>query len=136
MPLSAAITQTCYVASPPDGQLPDLPAPDLEGFEEDSLSGREESEWKRLDELSKARHDNALAIHKTIKWLIPSALILGFIGFAALSSVYVAHLLLPNERRWLTPDEVQHIHSMIFSGVVGGAIALLAKMYLGDVKKD
>lgn len=118
----------------PDSQLPDLPSPDLEGFEEDSLSGREEANWKQLRELSKARHDNALAIHKTIKWLIPGALILGFVGFTAMSGVYVLHLLLPVECRWLTPDEVQHIHSMIFSGVVGGAIALLAKTYLGDIK--
>lgn len=124
------------MAQGPDGELPDLPAPDLAGLTEDSLFGHEEANWKRLDELSKAKHDNALAIHKTIKWLIPSALILGFLGFAALSLIYLAHILLPCEWRWLSADEVQHIHSMIFSGVVGGAVALLAKMYLGDFKKD
>src|SRR5688572_28107405 len=114
----------------PDDGFPALPPPDLEGYEEDSLSSREVKEWKRLDELSKARHENALAIHKTIKWLIPGALILGFLGFAALVGVYILHLILPVGERWLAPNEVQNIHSMIFSGVVGGAIALLAKMYL------
>ncbi|MFM9978769.1 MAG: hypothetical protein ACKVOP_12085 [Sphingomonadaceae bacterium] len=100
------------------------------------MSGREETQWKHLRELSSARHDNALAIHKTIKWLIPSALILGFFCFGSLAVIYVLHLVLPPDRRWLSPDEVHHIHSMIFSGVVGGAVAILAKMYLGDAKKD
>jgi hypothetical protein len=124
------------VAQRSDSSIPELPSPDLEGFEDDSLKGREEANWKQLQELSSARHDNAIAIHKTIRWLIPSALILGFLGFASLSVIYVLHLLLPSERRWLSADEVHHIHSMIFSGIVGGAIAILAKMYLGDVRKD
>ncbi len=124
------------MAQGPDGQLPELPAPDLEGFADDSMSGREEDNWKRLEELSRAKHDNALAIHKTIKWLIPCALILGFLGFASMSLVYVSHLLLPLDLRWLTEDELKHIHSMIFSGVVGAAIALLAKLYLGEPNGD
>lgn len=124
------------MASQPDRSIPDLPTPNLEGFEEDSLHGREEANWKQLRELSKARHDNALTIHKTIKWLIPGALILGFLGFTSLAIIYILHLLLPVNLRWLKPDEVHHIHSMIFSGVVGGAIAILAKIYLGDVRKD
>lgn len=124
------------MAHQPEGDLPELPTLDLKGFEGDSLKGREETNWKRLDELSQARHSNALAIHKTIRFLIPAGLVVGFLGFLALSIVYILHLTLPDDRRWLLADEVQHIHSMIFSGVVGGAIALLAKMYLGDIKKD
>lgn len=119
-----------------EDQLPDLPVPNLEGFEDDSLSGREESNWKRLDELSKARHDNAIAIHKTVKILIPAGLVIAFTLFLTLAVVYVVHLLVPEDSRWLTDDEVQHIHSMVFSSVVGGAAALLGKMYLGKSNKD
>lgn len=124
------------MAQSSNSQIPTLPTPDFEGFEEDSLSGREEANWKRLEDLSKARHSNALAIHKTIKFLIPAGLIAGFAAFVTLLGAYVLHLVLPAANRWLLPEEVQHIHSMIFSGVVGGAVALLAKMYLGNVKKD
>ena len=111
-----------------------LPQPDLRGFEEDSQADREVENWKRLDQLSKAKHDNTLAIHKTVKFLIPAALVVGFLAFTSLAVIYVLHLLLPVACRWLSPDEVQHIHSMIFSGVVGGAVAILAKMYLADPK--
>lgn len=119
-----------------DEETTTIPAPDLSGFEEDSQANREVNSWGRQDELSRVKHDNALAIHKTIKFLIPGALILSFLGFAALTTIYVLHLVLPIDSRWLSADEVQHLHSMIFSGVVGGAIAILGKMYLGTAKDE
>jgi len=114
-----------------------IPTPHLpQGWEEDFLSGAEEHYWPKYDEISEARKANKLAIHKTLKWVIPIAISLAFLGFVALLGVYVIHLIIPLDRRWLLPDELQHIHSMIFSSVVGGAVAIFAKTYFLDTQKD
>jgi hypothetical protein len=115
----------------------DIPTPELsEGWEDDFLSEAEALYWPKYDEISEARKANKLAIHRTLGCVIPVAIALAFIGFVALLGVYVAHLIIPAEHRWLTPDELQHIHSMIFSSVVGGAVAVFAKTYFLDSKDD
>lgn len=121
-----------------DSPQTDIPTPLLkEGWEdEDFLSGAEELYWPQYDEISEARKANRLAIHKTLGWVIPIAISLAFLGFVALLGVYVLHLIIPAKERWLTPDELQHIHSMIFSSVVGGAVAVFAKTYFLDSPKD
>jgi hypothetical protein len=48
--------------------------------------------------------------------------------------VYVWHLLSQKSWRWLESAELQNIHSIIFSSVVGGAIALIAKTYFAEEK--
>ncbi|CDO34811.1 exported hypothetical protein [Novosphingobium sp. KN65.2] len=71
-----------------------------------------------------------MMIHKTVKWIIPTMLILGALMFLAMSGVYVAQILLPERCRWLSPEEIQQLHSILFSSFVGGAIALAGKTYL------
>lgn len=107
-----------------------LPAPQFEGWQEDSTAATEESAWARQDELSKARHANALMIHRTVKLIIPVMLIFGALLFVAMAGTYVAMLLLPTNRRWLEPEQIQQIHSILFSGFAGGALALIGKTYL------
>ncbi len=115
----------------------DIPTPELsEGWEDDFLSGAEELYWPRYDTISAAKKANKLAIHKTLRWVIPVAIALAFLGFVAILGVYVIHLIVPSNQRWLTSDELQHIHSMIFSSVVGGAVAIFAKTYFLDSKDD
>lgn len=114
-------------------ELPDIPIPNLtEGWEDDFLSGAELHYWDKYDELSEAKKANRLAVHKAFGWIIPIAISLAFLGFAILLGVYVIHLIIPADYRWLSNDELQHIHSIVFSGVVGGAIAVFAKTYFLD----
>ncbi len=114
-----------------------IPTPSLpEGWEDDFLSDAEEQYWLTYDDLSAAKKANKVAIHKTFKWIIPIAIGLAFLGFSAVLGVYVAHLIMPERLRWLSPDELQHIHSMIFSSVVGGAVAIFAKTYFLESKAD
>lgn len=119
-----------------EGNLADIPTPELsQGWEEDFLSGAEQEYWPIYDEISEAKKANKLAIHKAFGWIIPIAISLAFIGFTLILGVYVLHLILPNYCRWLSEDELKHIHSMIFSSVVGGAIAIFAKTYFLDENK-
>jgi hypothetical protein len=114
-----------------------IPTPSLpEGWDEDFLSDAEEQYWPNYDELSEVKKANKLAIHRAFKWIIPVAISLAFLGFSIVLGVYVAHLILPKSYRWLSPDELQHIHGMIFSGVVGGAVSIFAKTYFLDSKGD
>lgn len=111
----------------------EIPTPSLsQGWQEDFLSGAEEQYWDRYDEISEAKKANKLAVHKVFRWIIPIAMCLAFLAFSAVLGVYVLHLILPACYRWLSGDELQHIHSMIFSSVVGGAIAIFAKTYFLD----
>ena len=113
----------------------DIPTPTFpEGWEEDFLSGAEEQYWDRYDTLSEAKKANKLKIHRAFGWIIPIAIGLAFFAFAVVLGVYILHLVLPVYCRWLSPDELQHIHSMIFSSVVGGAIAIFAKTYFLEDK--
>lgn len=114
--------------------IPDPVIPD--DWEPDARGADEEQGWSRYEALAEAKHANKLAIHKVFRWIIPIAISLAFLGFTILLGVYLAHLVLPHYCRWLTPDEVQHIHSMIFSSVVGGAVAIFAKTYFIDQPKD
>jgi hypothetical protein len=117
-----------------DDQIPTPSLPD--GWEDDFLSDAEEQYWPTYDDLSAAKTANKLAIHKAFKWIIPIGIGLAFLGFSAVLGVYVAHLILPEHLRWLSSDELQHIHSMIFSSVVGGAVAIFAKTYFLEGKSD
>jgi hypothetical protein len=120
-----------------DSPASEIPTPVLsQGWEEDFLSEAEVQYWDRYDEISEAKKANKLAIHKAFGWIIPIGITLAFIAFAIVLGVYIAHLVLPADCRWLSNDELQHIHSMVFSSVVGGAIAIFAKTYFLDEKKD
>lgn len=114
----------------------DIPDPEFPPeWQEDAPSTAEESAWTKYDEISEARKANKLSIHKAFKWIIPIAIILAFLGFVILLGVYLANLVLPLRCRWLEPDELQHIHNMVFSSVVGGAVAIFAKTYFLDTPK-
>jgi hypothetical protein len=111
----------------------EIPPPNLSGgWAGDSLSSIEEEHWEDYDEISAQKKWNTLLIHKAFGWIIPIAITLAFVFFTVVLGVYIAHLVLPDSRRWLTPEELKDIHSMLFSGVVGGAIAVAAKAYFFD----
>lgn len=113
----------------------DIPEPEfIDGWELDTLANFEEQNWDTLDEISKQKRWNKWAIHRTVGCIIPIAICLAFILFIIALVVYVTHLLIPSDFRWLSSDELSHIHSMIFSGVVGGAIAIAARTYFLDQK--
>lgn len=97
-----------------DKALPSIPDPELdEGWETDSTSLREVRYWDTYDGISAAKRNNTLVVHRTIGLLIPVALIFAFIGFLTLSGVYLWHLVARHDLRWLQPQELQNIHSMI-----------------------
>lgn len=119
---------------PTDIEPNDIPTPVLEqGWEHDTASAREFENWDQLDKLSRQKRENQLAFHKALGWCIPAAIIAAFVGLLISAVVYLAHVLGPPTARWLTADEVQHLHSMLFSGIVGAALAEAVRHYM---KKD
>ena len=109
----------------------EIPDPLLDdGWEYDIASQKEEEYWDDLDRISAQKKRNELGIHKTIGLIVPIAICVAFILFLVVLCVYVAHLILPTTQRWLTSDELTHMHNMLFSGVVGGAVAIVARVYL------
>jgi hypothetical protein len=110
----------------------DIPEPDLKDSEQDIASVMEDKNWDNLDEISKAKKTTSRRIHEVFSWIVPIAISLTFLFFVIVLGVYVAHLILPLRLRWLTSDELQHIHNMIFSGVVGGAVTVGARTYFSD----
>jgi len=109
----------------------DIPAPTLEaGWEQDSTSTREEEHWGELDDLSKQQKKNELAFHRALGWCIPIAIIVAFTLFLSSILIYLIHVLAPPYWRWLSPDEIQHLHNMIFSSIVGGAVTEGVRSYM------
>lgn len=126
-------------------ELLQIPDPDASGADTDTLATQEQKQWIDYDDLNNAKRNNTIVVHKTIGWLIPIALVFSFLMFLMLGAVYAAHLVLPDRCTatmgwcdWLSQNELQQIHSIIFSSVVGGAIALVAKTYFSEhsAKKD
>jgi hypothetical protein len=121
-----------------DSDVPqEIPTPSLpEGWDGDFLSDAEAQYWGQYDEISEARKANKLVVHRVFRWIIPLAIGSAFLAFSVVLGVYVAHLVLPSRLRWLTPEELQQIHNMIFSSVVGGAVAIFGKTYFLDSSDD
>lgn len=115
----------------------EIPAPKLDAeWETDTLSKIEEQQWPGYDAVSEQKKANRLAIHKTFGIIIPAAILVAFVLFIVVLAIYVAHLVMPLCWRWLSPDELQSIHDILFSSVVGGAIAIAARTYFFDDKKS
>ena len=119
------------MAPPTDTNPLEVPAPVLEpDWQDDPVSNFELENWDRLDRLSRQKKENELRFHKALGCCIPIAIALAFVGLAAALVVYLVHMLGPPSWRWLSADEVQHLHNMLFSGVVGAALAEAVRHYM------
>lgn len=96
----------------------------------DATSKREEEHWPNLDRLSKQRKLNALAFHRALGWCIPLAILTAFLALLSAVIIYLLHILGPVSWRWLTADEIQHLHNMLFSGLIGAALAETIRKYM------
>jgi hypothetical protein len=108
----------------------EIPTPVLEaGWQDDAASSFEEENWDNLDKLSRQKKQNELVFHKAVGWCIPIAIGIAFIGLAVSTIIYLVHVLAPDSWRWLTADEVDRIHNMLFSGAVGAGLAETVRYY-------
>jgi hypothetical protein len=108
-----------------------IPEPALEvGWEQDATSQREAQYWDEYDEVGFQNRSNTVKIHKAIGWCIPIAIIFAFVCFLVASGVYLAHIVLPASCRWLTDPELDQLHTILFSGIVGAAVTQAARTYL------
>lgn len=86
---------------------------------------RNRLEQERL--FSQNRRDESIknALNRVFVWLIWA----GFLGFFAVLMIRMAHLILPQHLQWLTPDQIQNIDKIIFSGAIGGFVGRYFKRY-------
>jgi hypothetical protein len=110
--------------------IPELPEPDVTEVFGDQKAQQEVEHWDDYERISRQRNSNTLLVHKTIGWCVPVAIILAVGLFFLAVGIYVYHILSPVGWRWLPAAELDHLHNMIFSGVVGGAVATAARVYL------
>lgn len=109
----------------------DIPQPDLgTGWEDDSTSAREERYWGDYEKVTRIKNNNTANIHRVIGWCIPVAIVSSFTGFLVIAAVYIVHIVGPICWRWLSTEEVDAIHNMLFSGVVGAAVTQGTRIYL------
>jgi hypothetical protein len=94
----------------------------------DSAAKMESAEFGRLAEIEGAKHAVKLAVHKTLSWLVPLSVILAFVLFWVGVVVYAIHLFTPYG--WLKPVQLQDLHTILFSSVIGAVVAQGIKRYL------
>lgn len=82
--------------------------------EQNSLEGRKKN--IQLDFLS------------IFKWFLR----VGALMLIALIAVRFAHLVIPHTWRWLCPDDINKIDSMLFSSAFGGAILAYLRDFVFD----
>lgn len=69
-----------------------------------------------------------LAVHKALLWLVPATVILAFTLFWIGVVIYAVHMFSP--WGWLQPQQLQDLHTVLFSSVVGAVVAQGIKRYL------
>ena len=117
--------------SPTEIDPSEIPTPVLEeDWEDDPNSGFEVENWDRLDRLSRQKKENELRFHRALGCCIPIAIGLTFVGLAASVIIYLVHMLGPDSMRWLSAEEIQRLHDMLFSGVVGAALTETVRRYM------
>jgi hypothetical protein len=54
----------------------------------------------------------------------------GVILISVTTGIWADHVLMPKQMRWLSPDEVNHVQSLLFSSALSAALTLLGKKIL------
>lgn len=96
--------------------LDNIREPDLASIVPDKKSQKEEE--YNLNEL--ARNES---LKKTFHIWFKYAIRIGFILFSLVVTIRLLHLVLPEDYRWLAPEELQGIDKLMFSGAFGGILA-------------
>jgi hypothetical protein len=111
----------------------DIPGPATPpGDGEDALA-REEDHFLREKleppALIEARHRTAIALleikHAFFRGIRIVCAVLPFVGFAMLL-VWIWHIIAPDQARWLSTDEINHLQALIFSGAISALITAIA----------
>lgn len=98
-----------------------------EDWKSDPFAKAEAEGGYDIDGLKKKNEFHA---HQVVGLCIPVFIAGAFLVFAAILVVYMLHLLLPANSRWLSAEEIEHLHNIVFGGAAGAALAGGAKKYL------
>ena len=95
-----------------EAEAPDAAVAEKRDFD----AGRTAEELKDTALRSEAARDEKL--RGLTGWLLRLGFVLGFALVSAAAVAYVAHLVLPEEWRWLTDDQFERL-ATLFAGAVG-----------------
>jgi Mn2+/Fe2+ NRAMP family transporter len=114
-----------------------IPDPEIDDVPDAGAPVQEERGWEsqHYEDLSNARHSVVMRIHAAAAYLIPAAVILAALAVAALVVTYVLNIVLPTNRRWLTPEDSRVVHDLLFSSIAGAAITSMGKAYFSPKDK-
>jgi len=71
-------------------------------------------------------------IHAAVVWMVRVAAIAGLLVFLA----RIWHLISPDFMSWLSPDRIQKIDQLLFSGAIGGLIVKYLEQAVPNDKKN
>ncbi|MFT4076881.1 MAG: hypothetical protein QM647_15250 [Asticcacaulis sp.] len=96
----------------------------------DAMAALEQSGWVRLDTLSGATHRNRIIIQKAVGGCLRLTVWIAFFALWAGGITLLWHMIGPERWRWLKPEEVAHLQSIIFSSALGAVVAKGAQHYI------
>jgi hypothetical protein len=146
------------VAAPPDLQnaatekrtagLPEIPrGPALNEKARSAAAGSDNKAQKEEDQLGSKRTPEQLAsdaaelehgrtqrFRDAFEHMAIGALIVGTITILVLAVIWALHLVLSPRMRWLSPEDLTHIQTLLTAGVLVGVVSSHFKKRLGDIK--
>ena len=111
-----------------DVRPPDPNWKNREGWGDDPDAQKEEKNFGRLEELEKAKHAVKLAIQKVLLLVVPISIGLAVTLFWIGIVIYAIHLFTPF--RWLKPEDLDTLKTILFSSVAGGVVSHIGRRYI------
>lgn len=108
-----------------DNEIKNIPevAP---GVVKDSKAQREETAilaHDYEDDGRRADHRRQQGVKQVAYYVLCAGVVVGVLAITAIAGVWLWHILTP--WRWLSPDEIDHVQSILLSGALSAAITLL-----------
>lgn len=104
---------------------------DFAQLEIESLTqGLSEDELRRR--ATNNEHNRSERFRDQFETLTIIALWAAALAIAAIGIVWIAHLLLPERRRWLSAEDLTHIQSIVTAGLLVGIVGSHFRKRLGD----
>lgn len=110
-----------------------IPSP-LRSKEDDSLALEEEKRLKKDRDLEKEEAEQDFDLKQSAKTvLVGTIILLIFILGLALAAgiiVWVAHILIPQDYRWLLPEEIDRLQQLMTSALLGMLVSAYGRRLL------
>ncbi len=84
----------------------------------------EDDNWTNVDLITQQKNDNTLNELKLMGWIVWILMLLLCCLFVGFLGTWAWHFLIPTYWHWLSPDQIEKIESIIFSGTLGAMASI------------